>query len=535
MKAKKPSQLYSRAVKKTKNSAKTAVVNTVGTVLPMPDPPDEALRELFDAVQRQRIYDDGKTFVDMRPIGKVKSIMKAYRKQRQKPDFDLAQFIDQNFLAPQYPAPNYQPTNTTTAREHVTNLWGVLRRSNRRDRGSLISLPYAYITPGGRFDEQFYWDTYFTMQGLAADGEWDLIYGMVRNYSYMLRKLGMIPTANRTYFLSRSQPPFFSNMVRLLAEHNGRARTFTEFLPSMLSEYRFWMKGKKEAAKSVEYSAYLRAVAMPDGTILNRYYDNRSTPRPESHREDLITADEANSANKNRIFLDLRAAAESGWDFSSRWFADVDDIRTIETTNYVAVDLNCLLYQLEKTIAEAYSVIKQRSLARRFEVAAKRRAAAIRHYCWNSQSNFFEDYKITTGHVSGRLTLAGVFPLFAGVATNDQAQAVAERLEKDFLCRGGLVTTLIDNKQQWDSPNGWAPLQWVAIVGLRNYGYDELAETIRDRWLELNELVFVETQKMLEKYDVVNIRAGAGGEYPVQDGFGWTNGVYAALKDDQRR
>ena len=116
MKAKKPSQLYSRAVKKTKNSAKTAVVNTVGTVLPMPDPPDEALRELFDAVQRQRIYDDGKTFVDMRPIGKVKSIMKAYRKQRQKPDFDLAQFIDQNFLAPQYPAPNYQPTVTTTAR-----------------------------------------------------------------------------------------------------------------------------------------------------------------------------------------------------------------------------------------------------------------------------------------------------------------------------------------------------------------------------------------------------------------------------------
>ena len=94
---------------------------------------------------------------------------------------------------------------------------------------------------------------------------------------------------------------------------------------------------------------------------------------------------------------------------------------------------------------------------------------------------------------------------------------------------------MIDNKQQWDSPNGWAPLQWVAIVGLRNYGYDELAETIRDRWLELNELVFVETQKMLEKYDVVNIRAGAGGEYPVQDGFGWTNGVYAALKDDQER
>ena len=124
-------------------------------------------------------------------------------------------------------------------------------------------------------------------------------------------------------------------------------------------------------------------------------------------------------------------------------------------------------------------------------------------------------------------------PLYVGIATDEQAAAVAQRLEKDFLQPGGLLSTLITNGQQWDAPNGWAPLQWFAIVGLRNYGYDTLAATIRDRWLATNEAVFANKRKMVEKYDVVTASAGGGGEYPLQDGFGWTNGVYAALKDEQ--
>ena len=197
------------------------------------------------------------------------------------------------------------------------------------------------MTPGGRFDELFYWDTYFIMLGLAADGRWRSIEYMMRNYTYMLRKFGMIPTANRTYFLSRSQPPLFAAMVQLLARHRGK-RVYAEFLPSLLAEYRFWMKGRRQIAKAkaVEYPAYLRVAVMPDGTPLNRYYDNRTTPCPESHREDVHTAHHAASAHTTRTFLDLRAAAESGWDFSSRWFADPCQIQTIETTKYVPVDLN---------------------------------------------------------------------------------------------------------------------------------------------------------------------------------------------------
>jgi alpha,alpha-trehalase len=373
------------------------------------------------------------------------------------------------------------------------------------------------------------------MLGLAADNEWGMIRGMMKNYSHMLLKFGMIPTANRTYFLSRSQPPFFSHMVKLLAKQQGRTRTYAEFLPSMLIEYRFWMKGRRIAGEHVDRPAYARVVRMPNGVILNRYFDNKTTPRPESRREDVATAAQASTENKDKIFLDLRAGAESGWDFSSRWFKDPSKIESIHTTDMVPVDLNCLLYTYEQTIAEAYTLIKQPMLSRRYRLAAERRAETIRRFCWNPHQQFFCDYDFRLGANNGRMTLAGVFPLYAKIASSEQAAAVAKRIEQDFLHEGGLVSTLIESGQQWDGPNGWAPLQWVAIEGLRAYGYHDLANTIRDRWLGVNDQVFADRKKMIEKYNVRNPGVlGGGGEYPLQDGFGWTNGVYAVLKDEIR-
>lgn len=522
------------ATKNTVDQLATAVVSTTGVLRPTAQSPDEQMGELFDVVQRARVYPDGKTFVDMVPRQRAKALVREYSTAKAHPDFDLVDFVGRKFYAPDFVVSSHAPDASTTARQHITNLWPVLRRRNLTDRGSLIALPYDYIVPGGRFSEQFYWDSYFIMLGLAADEEWTLILGMIRNYSYMLRKFGMIPTANRTYFLSRSQPPFFVHMVRLLATHRGRTRTYAEFLPAMLTEYRFWMKGKKRVDTDAAASAYARVVRMPNGTYLNRYYDNKATPRPESRREDLETADAAaHRIHKEKIYLDLRAGAESGWDFGSRWFRDGGDIQTIHTTDIVPVDLNCLLYQLESTLAETYTLLKQPLLAKRFREAAERRGETIRRYCWSRTHQFFMDYQFRTHRVTDQLTLAGVFPLYARIATTEQAAAVAEQLEESFLRRGGLVTTLADIGQQWDAPNGWAPLQWIAIQGLREYGYHDLARRIRDRWLTVNEEVYATEHKMVEKYDVVNGAAGGGGEYELQDGFGWTNGVYAALYDEK--
>ena len=270
---------------------------------------------------------------------------------------------------------------------------------------------------------------------------------------------------------------------------------------------------------------------MPNGALLNRYYDNDMTPRPESHNEDVLTAQEM--TKPEQLYLDLRAAAESGWDFSSRWFGNPSDLRTIQTTDIIPVDLNCLLYHLEVTIARGYRLLKNTPTRRRFELYAERRARAIAEYCWDDQEQFFVDYHIRRDAPTGVLSLAAVFPLYAKVATRGQAELVAMRLKRDFLKRGGLVTTLHKNGQQWDSPNGWAPLQWIAIKGLRNYGYDELADEIKWQWLEVNEKVYRAKTKMIEKYDVINESGiGGGGEYPLQDGFGWTNGVAAALLDE---
>lgn len=512
---------------------KAAVVKTA-VMLPNADKDvDELLGELLLEVQKANVYGDGKTFVDLVPARRLKSIKEEYALLKSDPEFDLRDFVTRHF----YDATEgvyqraYESSPDHTPLEHIDELWKFLERRNRTTKGSLLALPYTYIVPGGRFNEQFYWDTYFIMLGLGAAGKWKTIDGMMRNYTHMIRKYGYIPTANRTYLLSRSQPPFFSHMVRLLAGKRGK-KVLREYLPYLTQEYRFWMKGRSKIAES-EHGAYRRVVKMPNGTLLNRYYDNKTTPRPESLREDIETAEKSGRKDASRLYLHLRAAAESGWDFSSRWFMDPLDIRTIHTADIIPVDLNCLLYHLEMTIADSYKASFNLLQARQFRQKAKTRADAIQEYAWDEKEGFFRDYNFHHGVHTSVKSLAGVFPLFVGIATQEQASAAVEVIRKDFLHPGGVVTTAIDNGQQWDAPNGWAPLQWVTIQGLKRYGYDDLANEVANRWTDLNKRVYDTTGKFVEKYNVESGDGlGGGGEYVLQDGFGWTNGVYEALKKD---
>lgn len=506
---------------------KSTFVATAGGLFRTTKSPDEALGILFHDVQKSGIYGDGKVFADLIPRKRMEQIQKEYLLVKNDPDFNLREFLSLHFYKySAYDTP-FRPLPGASPQDHITSLWSHLERKNRRDRGSLLALPNPYIVPGGRFEEQFYWDSYFIMLGLAADGRWDMIEGMIKNCAYMIRKFGFIPTASRTYFLSRSQPPLFAQMVQLLARHKGR-RVLITYLPYLLAEHRFWMKGKGELAKA-EFRAMRRVVEMPNGLLLNRYYDDKKTPRPESLLQDSTTAESAVGRQADRLFLHLRAAAESGWDFSSRWFLDPQDIRTTHTADIIPVDLNSLLCQLEQTIAEAYRLLKNPISARKFSMNAERRIRAINEYCWSDEEQFFVDYNFHKDDPTGRLSLAALYPLYARIATAHQAAAVAARIESDFLQAGGLVATPLNTGQQWDGPNGWAPLHWIAIEGLRNYGHHELAATIKQRWMATNLAVFDKERKFVEKYNVTNSEKGGGGEYPLQDGFGWTNGVLAAL------
>jgi alpha,alpha-trehalase len=486
----------------------------------------ETLSPLYEVIQKSGIFADSKFFVDCSPKTSPMSILADFEKAQLTSDFDLKKFIEKHFSFPETSQIVYE-TGEKTLSEHLDSLWSVLSRKPDEKGGTLIALPYPYIVPGGRFREIYYWDSYFTMLGLQVSGKINEIENMVSNFAYLIDNLGFIPNGNRTYYLGRSQPPFFSLMVKLLAEEKGK-KVLQQFLPQLEKEYTFWMNGSQQLNDKQKTTN--RVVLMPNKQILNRYWDSESTPRPESYIEDVELA-EKSSRNPADLYRNIRAAAESGWDFSSRWFAQSDDISTIETTDLLPVDLNCLLLHLEQTLLETYELnADDISKIKKMQVQIKQRKSAILRYCWNEDLQFFTDYHLKKQASSDKLTLAAVYPLFFNLAKKEQAEAVAIRIKKEFLQEGGVVTTLEKTGQQWDAPNGWAPLQWMTYKGLNNYKFYDLAEKIKDNWLIINEKTFLETGKMMEKYNVMNkeVKAG-GGEYPNQDGFGWTNGVYLKL------
>ena len=494
-------------------------------------PPDKIYGKLFVDVQMNRVFTDGKTFVDCIPKRKPAEIVADYESFKGGSGSDLKKFVQDNFELPATPAGNYKTNTNEDVVAHIKNLWAVLKRTPDKEveGSSLLPLPYPYIVPGGRFREVYYWDSYFTMLGLKESGEIDMIDNMVRNFAWLIENYGHIPNGNRTYYLGRSQPPFFSVMVELLAEAKGDS-IYQVFLPAMEKEYEFWMDG---ADKIKPGQAFRRVVKLKDGSLLNRYWDDVPSPRPESWREDVLTA-EKSGRNKTEMYQHLRAGAESGIDFSSRWFADGKSLRSIRTTDMLPVDLNALLYHLEMSIFKAKLMNKEDSISGTFRKKAIKRGQLIDKYCWNKSRSFYTDYNFRTNLQSNHITPAGMYP-FCFINEHPDYMSflgakVAAVIREKLLQPGGVATTAFNTGEQWDAPNGWAPLEWMTIWGLDRCGQKDLATDIAARWVRLNVKVYKETGKLMEKYNVVDINKEAGGgEYAGQDGFGWTNGVLLRL------
>jgi len=483
--------------------------------------------ELFRDVQLSSIFPDSKTFVDCVPRQPVGVIMKKYEREKQSPDFDLERFVGQHFDLPRRALSTFVSDVNASMEDHISSLWPVLTRHTHDSSrySSLIRLPHAYAVPGGRFFEMYYLDSYFIMLGLQAQGNTELMRNIVDDFAYLIDSVGFVPNGNRTYYLTRSQPPFFAAMVAMLEQ--SVPGTLPKYLPQLEREYKFWMKGQSEA--KTNDGASERVVIMPDGSILNRYWDASTTPRPEAFKEDVAIQTQSDK-EPEEVYRDLRAAAESGWDFSSRFFSDQKTLSSIRTTRVVPVDLNALMFNLESVLAAAYQESGDLTRAYEFRDKAEARQKSMLKYLWNPSLGFFFDYDIDKKQITGVYSLAGMYPFYFGIGSDDQAAAAGRIIEKDFLKPGGLICTLGETGQQWDAPNGFAPLQWIAYKGLKRHNQHELATTIKTRWLKLNERVYKRTGKMMEKYNVVDTTLlGGGGEYPNQDGFGWTNGVALAL------
>lgn len=487
-----------------------------------------SLGDLLLDVQVQRVFADQKTFVDCIPRFPVEAILEKYHVAKYGADFDLKRFVSENFEVPKALNEGYSTDTSQSIVEHISELWNILTRTSHEEYSTLMPLPYPFVVPGGRFGEIYYWDSYFTMLGLRASGRMDLVQAMVDNFTYLIKTVGHIPNGNRSYFISRSQPPFYAHMIDLLREEKGDG-ILKKYLPALLKEYAYWMGGSDGLSANRLTAGH--TVRMPDGEVLNRYWDEENTPRPEGYAIDRQIQKAAK--NNPELYRDIRAACESGWDFSSRWFADGVHIETICTTEIVPVDLNCLLWHLETTIAQAYVVNNERQKQDLFERKALLRRNAIEKYCWCVTDNIYKDYNHVLEQPTGSIHLAMAYPLFAGIADTTKARQVLHFIENNMLANGGLITTTTATKQQWDSPKGWAPLQWIVYTGAKKYGCHTLRKAIRDTWCTTVEKEFAVSGKLLEKYNVcTDNNKEAGGEYANQDGFGWTNGVYLVMKND---
>ncbi|VVE31252.1 alpha,alpha-trehalase [Pandoraea fibrosis] len=375
--------------------------------------PADRYQELFVAVQTQRIFPDSKTFVDCVPALAPEEILRRYREDAARPGFDLSRFVATHFTHERPPASHYVSDPGQGLVDHIDGLWEVLTRYPEAHPAysSLLPIPRPYVVPGGRFHELYYWDSYFTMLGLAGSGRHDLLASMADNFSFLIDTYGHIPNGNRTYYLSRSQPPMYGLMVALFESH-GVARAL-RYLPHLRREYDYWMDGE---ASLVPGDAYRHLVRMPDGSFLNRYWDERDTPREEGYLEDVSTARNAPDRAAGEVYRDLRAGAASGWDFSSRWLDDANDLSSIRTTAIVPVDLNSFLYASEVQISRLSDSGGDTQTAQAFAMRAQARREAMTRYLWGESEGAFLDYDWQRGEQRPQLSAALAAPLFVGLA-----------------------------------------------------------------------------------------------------------------------
>lgn len=382
--------------------------------------------------------------------------------------------------------------NYTDCIKHIKEYQKQLICHIPEDKGIHIGLPNKFISPtfeNGIFEnDQFYWDSYFIILGLTATNEISLAKGIVDNFAHIYNRFEIIPLRNRFFNLGISQPPFLSSMVMEIYKHIKDKKWLKKLATVIENELSgYWMDDQR-AAKHLVYSG------------LSRYCD---------HYVNHITAEH-----------------ESGWDMTSRFHSKCLD--------YLPVDLNSLLYKYEQDLSEIHKILGNKEKSKKFENQAKLRKSTIKTLMWNNTKGFFFDFDYRFKKQSKFYSIAGFYPLWAKLATNEQVAKCVKRLKR-FECKYGLANTQkikLKEFRQWNYPNGWPNQQWIIVKGLLNYGYKKEAEKIAKQWLDLNKKVFDKTGEFWEKYNVVTGDVGKEGRYPNQKGFGFTNGVFLKLIEE---
>ncbi|XP_043849486.1 trehalase [Dromiciops gliroides] len=504
--------------------------------------------ELLRQVQMAKLYQDDKHFVDM-PLTKAPDqVLSDFNELLKSSGGNISReqlktFVSEHFKDPGQEMETWIPedwkaspkfletisdTRLRAWAEDLHNLWKKLGRkiklevSEQPDRYSLIYAAHPFIVPGGRFIEFYYWDSYWVMQGLLLSEMPGTVKGMLQNFLDMVKHYGLIPNGGRVYYLQRSQPPLLALMMDRYLAYTNDVPFLRENIGTLELELEFWMQNR---SVNISHNG--------ENYTLNRYYVPYGGPRPESYSKDEELAELLPEDARESLWTELKAGAESGWDFSSRWFVGSNYLLDIKTSHLVPVDLNAFLCQAENLLANFHIQLGNLNMAQRYQEAQTRRKAAMEALLWNETLGSWFDFNLKNRQQNHGFYPSNLSPLWAGCFSDpDAVRKNVKYLEdnKILTYKHGIPSSLQISGQQWDFPNAWAPLQDLVVRGLADSGSAEaqdVAFQLAQNWIQTNFALYQKNKAMYEKYDVSTDSGepGGGGEYEVQEGFGWTNGV----------
>ncbi|XP_040832998.1 trehalase isoform X1 [Ochotona curzoniae] len=512
--------------------------------------------ELLHQVQMAKLYPDDKEFVDMPLSMAPDQVLQSFAElaashNHSIPRQQLQEFVWEHFQAAGQELESWTPEDwkaspkflqkisdakLRTWAEQLHLLWKNLGKKMKPDvlsqpeRFSLIYSKNPFIVPGGRFLEFYYWDSYWVMEGLLLSEMAETVKGMLQNFLDLVKTYGHIPNGGRVYYLQRSQPPLLTLMMDRYINHTDDITFLRENIETLALELNFWAENRTISVSSGERNY-----------TLNRYYVPYGGPRPESYSKDAELADTLPEGSQESLWAELKSGAESGWDFSSRWLVggpDPDSLSSIRTSRMVPVDLNAFLCQAEELMGNFYSRLGNNSQATKYRNLRAQREAALTALLWDEDKGSWFDYDLENQRKNHEFYPSNLTPLWAGCFSDPGvADRALKYLEDSQILsyRHGIPTSLRNTGQQWDFPNAWAPLQDVVIRGLAKSTSpqtQEVAFQLAQNWIRTNFDVYSQKSVMYEKYDISNGgQPGGGGEYEVQEGFGWTNGVALMFLD----
>ncbi|XP_013200112.1 trehalase isoform X1 [Amyelois transitella] len=514
---------------------------------------------LLDTVQMAGLYNDSKTFVDMKIKLSPQIAMDHFMEMMNRTDShptkaDIQEFVNQNFEPEGSEFEEWKPTDwkdnpaflakikDPLLHQWATDLhalWLQLGRKmkeevkNNQDLYSIIYVDNPVIVPGGRFREFYYWDSYWILKGLLLSEMRSTARGMVSNFLDIVERIGFIPNGGRIYYAMRSQPPLLIPMVKLIMDDMDDIEFLRRHIHTLDREFDFWITNH---TVEVDHNGHKYK--------LSRFIDQSQGPRPESYKEDIDCAKHFDSRDKKEeLYAELKAAAESGWDFSSRWFilngTNKGNLTNLKTRSIVPVDLNAIMCSNAQLMHDFHARLQNAEKAAYYRDVHARYMEAIEKVLWHEDVGAWLDFNLESGRPRDYFYPTNIAPLWTKCYDQSRKEYFVNRVinyldkVKVDIFEGGIPTTFEHSGEQWDYPNAWPPLQHIFVTGLANTGIPSamrLANELATKWVRSNFEVWKEKTAMLEKYDATIFGGfGGGGEYVVQTGFGWTNGVIMTL------